>query len=564
MIFISFLLSFLLYANISFYRFFNDFITIPALTSTKTNSGHLGDSVLSLMYPWDIFYFTDFIILSILALTVFKSVTIESRKSSKVVLFLSAVVFLLSMNLADKDRPQLLDRPFDRHSLVKYLGIYNFTVYDVIRDIGSSGQRAFADSNDINEIENYRKANYTVPNPDLFGKAKGMNVVYIAMESLQSFSIGYTMPNGQEVTPFMNSLVRDGESFYFKNFFHQTSQGKTSDAEFLMENGLYPMAEGSVFVNKANNTYQALPTILKGHGYYSASFHGNDKTFWNRNKMYKALGYDQFFDGEFYNMTEENTKNYGLKDKPFFAESISLLKELPKPFYTKFLTLSNHFPFGRDPGDTDFPTGETGDKVVDQYFQSAHYMDEAIEQFIHDLKVEGLYENTMIVMYGDHYGISENHNKAMAQVLGVDEVTPVESIGLQRVPLFIHVPGTKGGIQLQYGAQVDVRSTVLHLLGIDTKNFIDLGSDLLSENHRNWALFRNGDFVTPDVTQVKENCYSTATGEVIDNEGELAETCKKMAEKVDGELKVSDEIVSKDLLRYYHPEGFNAINPTEY
>ena len=556
----NFILSFLLYANIAYYRFFSDFITVPVLMSTKNNAGQLGDSALSLMSPFDFLYFTDFFILIALALTIFKKVTVENKKSFKVVLLFAVTVFLFNLGLAEKDRPQLLSRSFDRNYLVKYLGAYNFTIYDVIQNIRSSGQRALADSSDITDVENYRKANFTAPNPEYFGKAKGMNVLYIAMESLQSFAIDYKMPDGQEVTPFLNSLVHGDEAFYFENFFHQTGQGKTSDAEFLMENGLYPMAQGAVFVNKAQNTYQAMPAILKGNGYYSASFHGNYKTFWNRNVMYKALGYDQFFDAEYYNMTEENTKNYGLKDKPFFTESMPLLKSLPQPFYTKFLTLSNHFPFEMDPEDTDFPAGETGNKVVDQYFQAAHYMDEAIEQFFNDLKASGLYDNTVIVMYGDHYGISENHNEAMAQVLGVEEITPAINVGLQRVPLLIHVPGVKGGIQQQYGGQADVRSTILHLLGIDTKDYMELGSDLLSMDHRNWVLFRNGDFVSPEIVQVKDKCYSNETGELLEG----TDACKPLADKVAAELQMSDEIVHKDLLRFYQPEGYTPINPNDF
>ncbi len=556
----NFLLSFLLYANIAYYRFFSDFITVPVLMSTKTNAGQLGDSALSLMSPFDIFYFTDFIILVALSFSVFKKITIENRKSFKVVLLFSITVFLFNLGLAEKDRPQLLSRSFDRNYLVKYLGAYNFTIYDAIQNIKSSGQRALANSSDITDVENYRKANFSAPNPEYFGKAKGMNVLYIALESLQSFAIDYKMPDGQEVTPFLNSLVHNNEAFYFDNFFHQTRQGKTSDAEFLMENGLYPMATGAVFVNKAQNTYQAMPAILKGYDYNSASFHGNYKTFWNRNVMYKALGYDQFFDADYYNMTDENTKNYGLKDKPFFTESIPLLEGLKQPFYTKFLTLSNHFPFEMDPEDTDFPAGETGDKVVDQYFQAAHYMDEAIEQFFNDLKASGLYENTVIVMYGDHYGISENHNEAMAQVLEVEEITPVLNADLQRVPLFIHVPGVKGGIQDQYGGQVDVRSTILHLLGIDTKDYMEFGSDLLSKDHRNWALFRNGDFVSPEVVQVNGKCYSAETGELMED----TTVCQDIGNKVSLELQMSDEIVYKDLLRFYQPQGYTPINPNDY
>ncbi|MCM3767840.1 LTA synthase family protein [Neobacillus niacini] len=556
----NFFLSFLLYANIAYYRFFNDFITVPVLMQTKTNAGQLGDSALSLMSPLDIFYFTDFFVLIALALTAFKQITVTSKNTFKIVILFAITTFLFNLGLAEKDRPQLLTRSFDRNYLVKYLGAYNFTIYDAIQNIRSSSQRALADSSDVTDVENYRKANYAEPNPDYFGKAKGMNVIYISMESLQTFMIDYKMPDGQEVTPFLNSLTRDKNTFYFKNFFHQTGQGKTSDAEFLMENSLYPMAQGAVFVNKAQNTYQAMPAILKGQGYSSAVFHGNYKTFWNRNVIYKAFGYDQFFDAEYYSMTDENTKNYGLKDKPFFTESMPMLKSLKQPFYTKMITLSNHFPFEMDPEDTDFPAGDFGDTVVDQYFQSSHYMDHALEQFFNDLKASGLYENTVVVMYGDHYGISENHNDAMAQVLGVEEITPALNAKLQRVPLFIHVPGVDGGIQEQFGGEVDVRPTVLHLLGIDTKDYLEFGSDLLSKNHRNWALFRNGDFVSPEVVQVKGKCYGTETGELLEN----SDTCKSIEEKVNSELQMSDEVVYKDLLRFYQPDGYKAINPNDY
>ncbi|MEH7352106.1 LTA synthase family protein [Neobacillus drentensis] len=560
MIITNFLLSFLLYANIAYYRFFNDFITVPVIMQTKTNAGQLGESALSLMSPFDIFYFTDLFILIALALTVFKNVTVPNRKSFKIVLLFAITTFLFNLGLAEKDRPQLLTRSFDRNYLVKYLGTYNFTIYDVVQNVKSSSQRALADSSDITDVENYRKANYASPNPDYFGKANGMNVIYISMESFQTFMIDYKMPDGREVTPFLNSLAHDGNTFYFDNFYHQTGQGKTSDAEFLMENSLYPMSQGAVFVNKAQNTYQAMPSILKGQGYSSAVLHGNYKTFWNRNVIYKAFGYDQFFDAEYYNMTDENTKNYGMKDKPFFKESIPLLESLKQPFYTKFISLSNHFPFEMDPEDTDFPAGDYGDTVVDQYFQSAHYMDQAFEQFFNDLKANGMYDNTVIVMYGDHYGISENHNEAMAKVLGVDEITPATNAKLQRVPLFIHVPGVKGGVQHQIGGEVDVRPTVLHLLGLDTKDYMEFGSDLLSPQHRNWALFRNGDFVASDVIKIKDKCYSNDTGELMEN----AEACKDTLEKVNTELQMSDEIVYKDLLRFYKPEGYTPINPNDY
>lgn len=558
-ILMNFLLSFLLYANVVYYRFFNDFITVPVFLQTKVNGGQLGDSALSLMSPGDVFYFTDTILL--ILFVVFKVVTPThgSKRKSAVLVFAAALaIFFVNLGLAEKDRPELLTRSFDRNYLVKYLGTYNFTIYDIIQHAKSSSQRAMADSSDVTEVENFIKANHSAANPLYFGKAEGKNVIYVSMESLQTFIIDYEL-NGQEVTPFLNSLVRDKETFYFDNLFHQTGQGKTSDAEFMMDTSLFPMSQGSVFVNKAQNTYQAMSGILKNKGYTSATFHGNYKTFWNRNEIYKSFGYDYFFDAEYYDMSEENTKNYGMKDIPFFEQSMPLLQDLPQPFHTKFITLSNHFPFKMDEGDTDFPAGEFGNNnVVNSYFQSAHYMDQALEKFFYDLKAAGLYENTVIVLYGDHYGISENHNEAMANVIG-KEITPFVNAQLQRVPVFIHVPGVKGGVVSTYGGQVDIMPTVLHLLGIDTKDFLQLGSDLLSPQHNQVVPFRNGDFVSPEVTKVGDKVYSNLTGEEVGSE-----EYTYLSDQANMKMKISDDIVYKDLLRFYKPEGFQPINPKDY
>ena len=383
---INILMSFVLYANVVYYRFFNDFITVPVLLQAKTNNG-LGGSALELISPFDILYWLDTII--IISLMVFKKVKPQEKlrfRSVMAVMLSAVLVFLANLSLAEIDRPELLTRSFDRNYLVKYLGTQNFTIYDIIQNSKTSAKRALADSNEVSEVENYVKANKTKPNPKYFGKEKGKNVIYVSMESLQSFVINKKI-DGRPVTPFLNSLVEKEDAIYFDNFFHQTGQGKTSDAEFMMENSLYPLPQGAVFMTHANNTYQSAPAILKGKGYTSAAFHGNYKTFWNRSEMYRSLGYDHFYDATYYDMSyEEEQLAYGLKDKPFFEESMPMLEDLPQPFYTKFISLSNHFPFDKHEKDTDFPAGDFGDGVVNRYFQSAHYLDQSLEEFINDLK----------------------------------------------------------------------------------------------------------------------------------------------------------------------------------
>ncbi|BBW98254.1 phosphoglycerol transferase [Geobacillus subterraneus] len=558
-IIINFILSFILYANIVYYRFFSDFITLPTLTQTK-NFGDLGGSIWELLKWYDVFYFLDTAILA--ALVISKRVPlpqVQAGRFKKSIVFASAILmFSVNLALAEADRPQLLTRTFDRNYIVKYLGVYNYLIYDAFQSMKSSTQRAFANKSDITTVLNHVQATYAKPNPKYFGVAKGKNVIYIHLESLQNFIINYKL-DGEEVTPFLNSLTRDPNTFYFDNFFHQTGQGKTSDAEFMLENSLYGLPQGAVFTTKGQNTYHAAPAILHQYGYTSAVFHGNYKTFWNRDEIYKSFGFDHFFDASYYDMNDEDVLNYGLKDKPFFRESIPLLETLKEPFYVKFITLSNHFPYPISEEDATIPPATTGDGSVDRYFQTARYLDEAVKEFFDYLKKSGLYDRSVIILYGDHYGISENHNKAMAQILG-KEITPYEHAQLQRVPLFIHVPGVKGGVIHEFGGQIDLLPTLLHLLGIDTKNYVHFGTDLLSPDHQEIIPFRNGDFVTPTVTAVNGKYYDTKTGEPLKETPEI----KRLEQIVRTKLDLSDKVVYGDLLRFYTPKGFKPVDPSKY
>ncbi|MEH7356814.1 LTA synthase family protein [Neobacillus drentensis] len=561
LIVIDFLLSFLLYANILYYRFFNDFITLPTITQTQ-NFGDVSSSVISLLKPYDILFFIDIIIL--IALLGFRYAKIEvkdmSRRKTSALFALSLAISCLNLSLAEIDRPQLLTREFDRNYIVKYLGVYNYTIYDAVKSTTASAQRVMANSDDMTEVINYTKSNYAQPNPAYFGAGKGMNMIYLHLESMQNFLINYKL-NGEEVTPFLNSLTNDKNTMYFDNFFHQTAQGKTSDAEFMLENSLFGLPQGSAFTTKGLNTYQAAPAILGQQGYTSAVFHGNSGSFWNRNEIYKSFGYNKFFDSNYYQINSQDQAEYGLMDKPFYEQSIPLLESLPQPFYTKFITVSNHYPYPINEEDATIAPAATGDKSVDRYFQTARYADEALKQFFDYLKQSGLYDHSIIIMYGDHYGISENHNKAMEQVLG-KKITPFESAGLQRVPLFIRVPGMEGGVNHEYGGQVDILPTLLHLVGIDTKDYVQFGTDLISEQHDDLVAFRNGDYVSPTITSVDGKFYDSHTGMILaEDKMDEANKNKKMVQQ---KLTYSDKVVNGDLLRFYTPENFIPVDRSTF
>ncbi|ATQ50422.1 polyglycerol-phosphate lipoteichoic acid synthase LtaS [Staphylococcus epidermidis] len=558
----GFLLTFLLYANVVYFRFFSDFLTFSTLNQAG-NVESMGGAVSASFKWYDFVYFIDTIIY--LAILIFKRKWLDNRAFSKkfvpVVMATSVALFFLNLAFAETDRPELLTRTFDHKYLVKYLGPYNFTVYDGVKTIENNQQKALASEDDLTKVLNYTKQKRTEPNPEYYGVAKKKNIIKIHLESFQTFLINKKV-NGKEVTPFLNKLSSGNQDFtYFPNFFHQTGQGKTSDSEFTMDNSLYGLPQGSAYSLKGDNTYQSLPAILdQKQGYTSNVMHGDYKTFWNRDQVYKHFGIDNFYDATYYDMSDDNIVNLGLKDKPFFKASADYQSKMKKPFYSHLITLTNHYPFTLDEEDASIDKPNTGDSTVDGYIQTAHYLDQALEEYITDLKKKGLYDNSVIMIYGDHYGISENHNNAMEKLLG-EKITPAKFTDLNRTGFWLKVPGKSGGVNKEYAGQMDVMPTLLHLVGIDSKNYLMFGSDMLSKQHNNVVPFRNGDFITEDYKYVNGKIYSNKDNELLTEKPKDFDKNKKQVEK---DLEMSDSVLNGDLFRFYKNPDFKKVNPGKY
>ena len=570
---IDILNTLLLYLNIIIYREFTDFITVKSVLGFSKVSQGLSGSSFSLMKPHDVIYWLDIaVFIGLLVWLKVKKIPIKSQPVGKpmaiAVTCLSGLIFSGNLALSEANRPQLLQRTFDRSYIVKYLGIDAYTIYDGIKTGMTSSVRAHASSNGIDEVLDYTKKHYAEPNPETFGIAKGKNVIVLHLESFQQFLINMKV-DGQEVTPFLNSIFQNQATISFDNFFHEVGQGKTSDAENMLETGTFGLPQGSLFTELgSDNVFQAAPAILgQKQGYTSAVFHGNVASFWNRDHVYKNLGYDNFFDRSYFDESDE-TLGYGIFDKDLFREFAQYLEHLQQPFYTKFLSVTNHTPYYTDDKNFDFPSLNTGNSTVDNYVRTAHYLDQSLEQFFTYLKKSGIYQNSIFVIYGDHFGISNTDNKDLASALGKDPDTwnEFDNAQMQRVPLMIHMPGyTKGSVNHEYGGEIDVLPTLLHLLGIDDKDYLHFGTDLLSPQHDQVVAFRNGNFVTPKYTILGGKAYNNQTGEIIDTKAaRIDEEISKDQEKVKTALSLSDKLNQENLLRFYVPNGFETIDPKKY
>ena len=538
---VSALFSVIMIANTLFYKFYDDIMTLPILLQMD-NTGGLGSSVMNL-----IDFKVLFLVMNLPILMIANRRLKDSTKGTPHFYkkyFISMIgAYLLTFGLSYLSGLPMFNVPYNREVMIKTLGIYQYGLYDIYLSLTTPIDYALAENNEFIEVSNYVKSNQINPNSELFGVAKDQNIIVISLESLQEFAINLEV-NGEEVTPFLNQFIQ--ECYYFDNFYQQTSQGKTSDAEFITENSLYAADRGSAFYAKSQNQYESLASILKGQGYYTAVFHANEKEFWNRETMYEALGFDHFFDESAFLVNEENSFGWGLTDEAFFEQTLNYLKGLPQPFYAKLLTLTNHYPFEIPEQYQYISSPETNNEIVNHYITTVRYLDEALKSFITNLKESGLYDNTIIVMYGDHYGLSESYYEDLAILLQEEEITLNRHLDLQRVPFIIHLPNQEEGeVVSTVSGQIDMKPTLLNLVGLPVNAYINFGQDLFAADRRELIVLRDGSFIGSEYRYADSTCLRSDSGELVDQS--FCESLEKVAVQ---DLYYSDLILNKDLLRF--------------
>ena len=327
-----------LYSNVFYYREFSDFIT--ANTMKVVSKVSVGTAELELLRPWDLIYFMDFPLLAYLLYK--KFIHLDRRhfkfRSSVAITALSVLLFSVNLFLAEIERPDLLSRGFSNYYIVRALSLPAFLGYTANQSYSANKEHAKASETDLQPITDYIQEHSAKSNPDYVGLAKGKNVIYLHLESFQQFLLDYKLNidgTEHEVTPFLNSLYHSQSTLAFSNIFNQIKAGKTSDAETMLETGLFGLDQGSFMVNYGGtNTQQAAPFILSKNGYQSSAiFHGNIGTFWNRNTTYKQWGYQYFFDASYFTKQDSsNSFQYGLNDKIMMKDSIQYLEHLQQPF----------------------------------------------------------------------------------------------------------------------------------------------------------------------------------------------------------------------------------------
>lgn len=556
--------------NVMYYNYYSSFVSV-SLLATSVFVKDVGDAVMDMVIrPTDWIYLWGFIGLYIV---IKKSHEVNEVKKDyfKKAILIGVISMGIGSGLPPYNAYSGLIKLWNRVSVVDSFGVYVYQLDDFVQSLKPTFNNIFGHDKALREVKEYYEENRTVQSVnDYSGIFKGKNVITIHAESLQAFTIGLSF-NGQEVTPNLNKLVSKG--MYFNNFYAQVGVGTSSDSEFTYATSLLPANNGTVFVNYFNNKYATIQKMMHDEGYYVFSMHGNVGDFWNRDTMHINMGYDKFYSRSSFVIDEEY--GLGLSDESFFRQVVPMIKDistsLNKPYYGTLITLTNHTPW-RDTElfsdyDLTMTTEIDGEEVVRDYLEgtmmgnyikSVNYMDKAIGQFISDMDDEGLLDNTVIVIYGDHdarlgkkqFNYMYNYDPVNDRLLtendpGYKEFNDYDYELSKKVPYIIWTKDMDKGMEIDTPmGMIDASVTLGNMLGVYNK--YALGKDIMNISKSDGiVVFKDGSYITDKVY------YSAKNGEVytISNGVISDDYLKKNSEYADRIISVSYDIITYDLLK---------------
>lgn len=547
---VDFLLSLLVVTDLLHLRYYSDMFTMMNI-GLSTQVGEIADSVIALIQPTDFLYFLDiplfifFIFLSgkFTIAPFFKKVTLKRLMVSLLLLIIGISLIFYRFETYGKKVPGVLRSMWDRPAVCNNVGALTYHLADARNAAEHFLFKGSLSEEEIAEVKEFLNDRNNSRTPSrLSGVAKGKNLIIIQVESLQQFVVGLTI-KGVEVTPNLNKFIK--ESIYFSRTYNQTASGNSSDAEFLVNTGLYPSAAGVAYTKYAGNKYEALPKVLSEQSYVSLALHGDRPGFWNRNRMYPSMGFNRFISKK--DFVAEESIGLGLSDGSFFRQSIGILEDTQKPFYAFLITLTSHYPYNFKGifTQTELDTGSLDGTLMGNYLTSIKYFDNHFGKFIEELRNSGLLDSSVIALYGDHTAIPKWDRANLEKLLGKSLKNGWEWKDIQRIPLVIRIPYDQviSGEKRVATGLIDLPETLADLMGFEFK--AGFGTNLFENNRNVPVIFRNGSFV---VNNVFVEPYSEKATDMTEGEELDYSKYSEMAEEVKKRLNLSDRILEYNLL----------------
>ncbi len=413
----------------------------------------------------------------------------------------------------------------DYNKCIKVCGLYQYTFRDIVKSIESPEIQQNPEEMDF--LEEIHKEAIPHEKNDFTGIFENKNVIFVQFEGIDSWLL-----NPQDM-PETYSLLRNSINFT-NHYSYYSDSGSTFNSEFAVTTGyLSPVSYNKCAYELFTNTFPySLPNRLKEKGYTVNAFHMNSGEYYCRRLNYKNWGYDNYFslmDDEKLFGGEPKLDSELILNKSFYNKMFCQ----DTPFMNYIITYTPHTPFSissatgkalwkKENGNSSYPT--LSEEEVARFF--ATETDNMVKLLIEALKENGLYENTVIVAFTDHYLYTLKDQSIL------ERYKNTENNLINHTPFFIWSHDMEPFEVSKINSQLDILPTVLNLLGINYNENDYIGNDIFDDRFSGYVFF---------------NDYSWYDGNVYAEKGTRDES---MNEIVNLKIKQNDLTLKNDYYRH--------------
>ena len=517
-------------------------------------------AIPTLLKGQQILYFVDFIVFAILLLS--KWIRIKPMEPVKwvpnAVMFGCIVFFCMSYHFIPESLELVTGYIYSKYNSVRYGTIYGYHFVDIKNAITNHKIAPFntyeelqTAYEDLKKEQKLYASEKSIDSSQYTGIAEGMNVFVIQLESVQQFVINRQM-NGKEITPNLNRFL--AENIHITNM-HASSYTTTADSEHSFITSIYPSENGEAFSKYYSNTYDDIFKNFKKAGYTNIYAHGNYDTFWNRANVLAKYEVDEIYFIHDFEDTSELIRTY-LSDELLYRQIFDMLpKDMDKPIFADIVAASSHKPFDlagiqNKEEKLSIDVGKYKETALGDYLEAVNYADYAFGIFLEELKNRGFYDNSVIFVYGDHYGMTM-YDEYLIEFLGENP----ENYNMARMQYeFSHVacgmriPGMQHQIIDTPVSKVDIKPSLLQIANLE--DTFSLGTSIFEP--KPYVCINNGNIIKDKYYYDAEKWYDLETGEIITIENLEEDVRKALDNAVEWtkqELGISMSVLTENLLK---------------
>ncbi len=366
------------------------------------------------------------------------------------------------------------------------------------------------------------------PKNEYTGIFEDKNLIVIMMESVN------TMVINEEYYPNLYKLYSEG--WAWDNAYSPRNACSTGNNEITGMMGLYTINTScTANENKNNEYFQAIFNLFDRDGYDTSSYHNYADVYYDRKTIHPNMGSDIYY----------NTTNLGIPYNPIYQEwpsDIDLMNKSSEIFLEQdrymawITTVTPHQPY--------YVASEFGDEHLDlfedtgyslslkRYLSKLKEFDLSIGALMDNLEASGKLEDTVIVLYSDHYPYGLTNNQLNEYFdYDVSEYKEVD-----RTPFIIYNSELKPTKFDDYTSLINLTPTIANLFDLNYDPRIYAGVDLFSEDNQDRVVFADGSW------QDDYGYYSAQSGKItyFGSDEYTNEEIIAINEKIYQEIKMSN------------------------